>query len=102
MITDKLPSYGAAKREVMPSVEHRQHIGFNNRAENSQQPTRRGELQMKHFKPARQARCFLSAHDQIANLFHLRRDHATASEYRAARARAFEAWVDISGTATAA
>ena len=25
MITDKLASYGAAKREVMPGVEHRQH-----------------------------------------------------------------------------
>jgi putative transposase len=30
MITDKLPSYGAAKREVMPGVEHRQHKGLNN------------------------------------------------------------------------
>ncbi len=28
MITDKLPSYGAAKREVMPGVEHRQHKGL--------------------------------------------------------------------------
>jgi transposase-like protein len=34
MVTDKLPSYGAAKREVMPGVEHRQHKGLNNRAEN--------------------------------------------------------------------
>src|SRR3954471_1741825 len=31
MITDKLPSYGAAKGEVMPSVEHRRHKGLNNR-----------------------------------------------------------------------
>src|SRR6201985_3439056 len=35
MITDKLASYGAAKREVMPAIEHRQHKGLNNRAENS-------------------------------------------------------------------
>src|SRR3954447_23841219 len=28
MITDKLPSYSAAKDEVMPSVEHRRHKGF--------------------------------------------------------------------------
>ncbi len=78
MITDKLPSYGTAKREVMPEVEHRQHKGLNNRAENSHQPTRRRERQMKRFKSARQAQRFLSAHDQIANLFHLRRDHVTA------------------------
>src|SRR6195952_2101835 len=30
MITDKLASYGAAKREIMPRVEHRQHQGLNN------------------------------------------------------------------------
>nr|WP_073140528.1 IS6 family transposase [Roseomonas rosea] len=102
MVTDKLPSYGAAKREVMPGVEHRQHKGLNNRAENSHQPTRRRERQMKRFKSARQAQRFLSAHDQIANLFHLRRDHVTATEHRAARARAFEMWADISGVATAA
>ena len=34
MVTDKLASYGVAKREVMPEVEHRQHKGLNNRAEN--------------------------------------------------------------------
>ena len=102
MVTDKLPSYGAAKREVMPGVEHRQHKGLNNRAENSHQPTRRRERQMKRFKSARQAQRFLSAHDQIANLFHLRRDHVSASEFRAARARAFEVWADISRVAAAA
>jgi len=48
MITDKLASYGAAKREVMPSVEHRKHKGLNNRAENSHQPTRRRERQMRY------------------------------------------------------
>jgi MoaA/NifB/PqqE/SkfB family radical SAM enzyme len=40
VITDKLGSYGAAKREIMPGIEHRQHKGLNNRAENSHQPTR--------------------------------------------------------------
>src|SRR5438309_3006049 len=68
MITDKLASYGAAKREIMPGVEHRQHKGLNNRAENSHQPTRRRERQMKQFKSAGHAQRFLSAHDQINNL----------------------------------
>ena len=57
---------------------------------------------MKRFKSAGQAQRFLSAHDQINNLFHLRRDQVTACEYRAARARAFGAWADISGVAAAA
>ena len=30
LITDKLRSYAAAKREIMPGVEHRQHKGLNN------------------------------------------------------------------------
>ncbi|WP_370439336.1 DDE-type integrase/transposase/recombinase [Microvirga sp. TS319] len=47
MITDKLASYGAARREMGLSIEHRQHRGSNNRAENSHQPTRRRERQMK-------------------------------------------------------
>jgi len=81
----------------MPGVKHRQHKGLNNRAENSHQPTRRRERQTKRFTSARQAQRFLSAHDQIANLFHLRRDHVTASQYRAARARAFEDWAKIAG-----
>ena len=34
LVTDKLKSYAAAKREIMPGVEHRQHKGLNNRAEN--------------------------------------------------------------------
>jgi putative transposase len=35
MITDHLASYGAAKRDIMPGIEHRQHKGLNNRAQNS-------------------------------------------------------------------
>ena len=95
MIIDKLASYGAAKREVMPSIEHRQHKGLNNRAENSHQPTRRRERQMKQFKSAGQAQRFLSAHDQINNLFHLRRDHVTAAEQRASRTEKFQIWAEV-------
>jgi putative transposase len=102
MITDKLASYGAAKREIMPGIEHRQHKGLNNRAENSHQPTRRRERQMKRFKSPGQAQRFLSAHDQIANLFHLRRDAITAIEYRAARTRALSIWAEVSGISAAA
>jgi transposase-like protein len=31
MVTDKLGSYSAAKRELIPGVEHRRHKGLNNR-----------------------------------------------------------------------
>src|SRR5690348_13617635 len=102
LVTDKLKSYAAAKREIMPGVEHRQHKGLNNRAENSHQPTRRRERIMKRFKSAGQAQRFLSAHDQINNLFHLRRDHIPANQYRAARTQAFQTWAEVTSVAAAA
>src|SRR5512134_1517643 len=102
LITDKLASYPAAKKELMPGVEHRRHKGLNNRAENSHQPTRRRERQMKRFKSAGQAQRFLSAHDQINNLFSLCRDHVTATEHRAARRQALKVWAEVTGVAAAA
>ena len=101
MVTDKLASYGVAKREVMPSVEHRKHKGLNNRAENSHQPTRRRERQMKRFKSAGQAQRFLSAHDGINNLFQLRRHQVPATQYRAARSQAFQVWAEVTGVTAA-
>jgi putative transposase len=102
MITDKLKSYGAAKKEIMPGVEHHQHNGLNNRAENSHQLTRRRERRMKRFKSAQQAQRFLSAHDQINNLFLPPRHRMTATDYRAGRTRAFDAWHDVCGITLAA
>ena len=55
LVTDKLASYGAAHRVVMPSVAHRRSKYLNNRAENSHQPTRQRERAMKRFKSARHA-----------------------------------------------
>lgn len=98
MITDKLGSYAAAKSVVMPSVEHRQHKGLNNRAENSHQPTRRRERIMKRFKSAGQAQRFLSAHDQVANLFRCSANR-NAAEPREARSQAFTAWAEMTSVA---
>ena len=50
IITDKLGSYAAAKRTVMPKVEHRQHKGLNNRAENSHVPVRKWERIVQGFR----------------------------------------------------
>jgi len=102
LITDKLKSYAAAKEDLKLRCEHRQHKGLNNRAENSHQATRRRERQMKRFKSPRHVQRFLAIHDPINNLLHLRRDHLSTSEYRAARAQAFEAWAEIAGARLAA
>lgn len=50
IVTDKMRSYGAAKQELMPAVEHRQNRGLNNRAENSCRPTSPRERRMGRFK----------------------------------------------------
>jgi putative transposase len=47
IITANLKSNGAAKREILPGMEHRQHRYLNNRAENSHQPTRQPERRMQ-------------------------------------------------------
>src|SRR5256885_10350428 len=65
IITDKLKSYGAAQRELLPGVEHRQHRYLNNRAENSHQATRQRERRIQRFKSPGQAQRFLAAYGPI-------------------------------------
>ncbi len=100
IVTDKLKSYAAAKRTILPHVEHRQSKYLNNRAEVSHQPTRRRERQMQRFKSARHAQQFLSTHARIHNHFQFRRHCLTATQHRAARDAAFQVWQEVTGTAT--
>ena len=79
VITDKLASYGAAMRGVLPSVEHRRHKGLNTRAENSHQPTRERERRMHRFKDPGHAQRFLAAYGPIASHFRPRRHRLTAA-----------------------
>ena len=69
MITDKLSSYAAAQRQVMPAVEHRSHKGLNNRAENSHLPFRRRERVMQGFRSPRYLQRFVSVFSAVRNLF---------------------------------
>ena len=97
VVTDKLKSYAAAKREILPRVEHRQSRYLNNRVEVSHQPTRRRERQMQRFTSARHAQRFLSTHSRIHNHFQLRRPRLSAVEYRTIRDEAFRTWRDVAG-----
>ncbi|BAY59721.1 putative transposase (plasmid) [Leptolyngbya boryana NIES-2135] len=90
MVTDKLKSYEAAKKQVMPSVEHRQHKGLNNRAENSHQPTRVRERRMRRFKSPGQAQRFLSAFDPIRSHFHPKQHDLSSKRYREQMRQCFE------------
>ncbi|MFJ6687139.1 IS6 family transposase, partial [Streptomyces werraensis] len=82
IVADRLRSYAAAHREVMPSVEHRSHKGLNNRAENSHQPTRQRERAMKGFRSVGAAQRFLSAFSGISPHFRPRRHLRSAAKHR--------------------
>jgi putative transposase len=101
VVTDKLRSYGAAHRQVMPSVEHRCSKYLNNRAENSHQPTRQRERAMKRFTSPGHAQRFLSAFSGISSHFRPRRHRLSAGAYRREMASRFATWNAVAGLVTA-
>ncbi len=78
IVTDKLASYGAAKRCV-PELGGTEHLEvesedrLNNRVEQAHQPTRPRELRMGRFKSARHAQRFASILGRFRNHFCPRR-----------------------------
>lgn len=102
LVTDRLGSYSAARRKLLPSVGHCQERRSNNRAEVSHQPTRQREYQMRRFKSPGQAQRFLSIHGPINNLFRLGRHLLSAPHYRILRTRAFATWRETTGQLQAA
>ncbi|MFK8185022.1 MAG: IS6 family transposase [Phormidesmis sp.] len=97
IITDKIKSYGAAKKDILKGVEHRQHKGLNNRAENSHRPTRIRERRMGRFKSTGQAQRFLSAFEPIRGHFHPHQHKQIASEYRETMRQRLESWRSLTG-----
>ncbi len=95
LITDKLRSYAAAHRTVMPSVIHSTRQYENNRAEVSHQPTRQRERQVRRFKSATHAQRFLSVHGVVLNLFRVGRHLLRAVHHRLLRTRAFGVWREV-------
>ncbi len=92
LITDKLRSYAAAHRTVMPSVVHCTRQYENNRAEVSHQPTRQRERQMRRFKSVAHAQRFLSVHGLVRNLFRVGRHLLRAAHHRLLRTRSLGVW----------
>lgn len=99
IITDKLRSYGAAKREVMPAVEHRSHKGLNNRAENSHLPLRKRERMMQGFRSPGSLQRFISIFSAFRNLFVAPRHKRSALATHIHRIRAMALWKVVIGAA---
>ena len=98
IITDKLKSYGAAKRELLPGVEHRQHARI-------EQP---GGTFAPTFTPAREenAQVQIGPHrlnafspliTLISGHFQPRRHVLSAEEYRVTLQGRFQTWNEITG-----
>jgi putative transposase len=92
MITDKLGSYAAARRQIMPRTEHRSHKGLNNRAENSHLPLRKRERMMQGFRSAGGLQRFTSVFSAVRNLFVPPRPTRSALATHLHRLQALAAW----------
>jgi putative transposase len=97
IITDKLPSYGTVRRQVMPSVEHGSHKDLNNRAENSHVPLRKQERMMQGFRSAGGLQRFASVFSAARNLFVPPRPYQSALAAHLYRLQAMAAWKAAAG-----
>jgi putative transposase len=99
LITDKLGSYAAARRQIIPAVEHRSHKRLNNRAENSHLPLRRRERLMQGFRSPGGLQRFTSVFSAVRNLFVPPRACRSALATHLHRLDAMAEWNSVAGVA---
>lgn len=99
IVTDKLRSYAAAKRDVMPAVEHRSHKGLNNRAENFHLPLRKRERLMQGSQSVGGLQRFISVFSAVRNHFVLSHQKHSALATHIHRIRAMAQWKAVTGAA---
>jgi putative transposase len=92
VVTDKLPSYRAALREL--GIASRQETGrwLNNRAENSHQPLRRREKIMNRFRSMRSLQKFAAVQSPVHNHFNLERHFYRREEFKENSTQAVAEW----------
>ncbi len=98
-VTDKLPSYGAALKDLGLTKHHDFGGRKNNRAENSHLPVRQRERRMQRFKSARSAQRFLSTHATVYNTFNAQRHLISRKTLRQFRNQAMSLWQTATATA---
>jgi putative transposase len=99
MITDKLGSEAAARRQIIPDIEHRSHKGVNNRAENSHLPLRRREQVMQGFRLPGGLQRFVNVFSAVRNLFVPPRSRRSASAIHLHRLNAMAEWKSAASVA---
>lgn len=100
-ITGKLGSYGRAKKQVMPKVDHCAQKELNIRAENSHVPyshvpVRKRERIIQHFRSARALQRFVSIFSDVRNLFVPPRSKRSAPGIHLHRPYALAPWKSVS------
>lgn len=92
IVTDRLPSYRVAMKEI--GIERRQLCGrwLNNRAETSHQPFRRREGAMPRFRDIMTLQKFTSAHASIHYRFNHDRHLSRRAQYKKNRSAALAEW----------
>jgi len=98
-VTDKLPSYGAALKELRLAKQHDFGGRKNNRAENSHLPVRQRERRMQRLKSAGSAQQFLSTHAAIYNTFNVQRHLTSRKTLRQFRNQAMDVWQTVTTAA---
>jgi putative transposase len=98
-VTDKLPSYGAALRDLNMTEKHVTGGRSNNRAENSHLPVRQRERRVQRFRAAGSAQRFLSTHTAIYNTFNVQRHLITRKTLRRFRSEAMSVWQTVTAAA---
>jgi len=92
IVTDRLPSYGAAMKVI--GIVERQlcRRWLNNRAENSHQPFRRREGAMAKFRDIKTLQKFTAAHASIYNHFNQDRHLNRRDIFKQNRSAAMAEW----------
>ncbi len=95
IVTDKLPSYRAALREL--SAQHLQETGRykNNQVENSHLHFRRREKGMNKFRSMRSLQKFTAIHSSFFNHFNHQRHLETRQNYKNLRQNSVDSWEEV-------
>jgi len=99
VVTDKLPSYGAALVNLGMKNKHVTGGRSNNRAENSHLPIRLRERRMQRFKSTGSAQRFLSTHAAVYNTFYVQRHLISRKTLRQFRGEAMRIWQAVAAAA---
>ncbi len=92
IVTDRLPSHGAALRDLGADGWQEAGRWRNNRAENAHLPFRRRERAMLRFRRMRSLQLFAAVHASVSNHFNQDRSLSSRPHFKDNRAAALAEW----------